>query len=69
VELTVSPPVDDPTERALNTALRAIEVDTPRVRAYDDAWRRAALHEGVEGDDAEVGYVPSPRSTRGATRA
>jgi hypothetical protein len=66
MELSVSPPVDDRTDRALRTVLG---VDTTRVRAYDDAWRRAALREGVERDDAEVGYAPSPRSTRGATRA
>ena len=40
-------------------------------RGRDDqgAWRRAGLQEGVERDDADVGYTPSPRSTRGATRA
>jgi hypothetical protein len=69
MELSVSPPVADSTEHALRDALRTIGVDTPRARAYEDAWRRAALQEGVEGDDADVRYAPSPRSTRGATRA
>ncbi len=64
----MSPPVDESTAQALDTALRAIGIDSQSVRAYDDAWRRAALHEGVE-DEADAGYAPSPRSTRGATRA
>jgi hypothetical protein len=36
--------------------------------AYDSAWRTAGLKDGVEEDEPE-GYAPSPRSTRGATRA
>ena len=41
-------------------------VRSPR---YTDSWRYAALREGVERDEDEAGYAPSPRSTRGATRA
>lgn len=36
----------------------------------DNAWRAAALAEAVDRDPRDVdGYAPSPRSTRGATRA
>lgn len=35
---------------------------------YESAWRATGLREGVEGEEAED-YAPSPRSTRGATRA
>ncbi len=36
---------------------------------YDSAWRRAAAREAVDRQPAVVRYAPSPRSTRGATRA
>ena len=36
--------------------------------AYRSAWRRAALREGTD-DEPVPRYAPSPRSTRGATRA
>ena len=69
VELSVTPAVDDATERALHSALGSVGASTPRVQAYESAWRQAALSEGVERGDADAGYAPSPRSTRGATRA
>jgi hypothetical protein len=69
VELSVTPAVDESTERALRSALAAVGADAPRAQVYEGAWRRAALAEGVERDDPDVGYAPSPRSTRGATRA
>ena len=65
----MTPPVDDSTERVLRAALQAAGVDVLRGRDDQGAWRRAGLLEGVERDDADVGYTPSPRSTRGATRA
>ncbi len=49
--------------------LGAAGIWTARSPRYVDAWRNAALREGVERDEPEVGYAPSPRSTRGATRA
>jgi hypothetical protein len=55
--------------RALETALGAAGIRTVRSPRYLDAWRTAALREGVERDEPEAGYAPSPRSTRGATRA
>ena len=35
---------------------------------YESAWRAAGLKDAVEEDEPE-GYAPSPRKTRGATRA
>jgi len=69
VELSVTPALDDSTERALRSALGAVKADTSQAEAYVSAWRRAGLAEGVEQDDADPGYALSPRSTRGATRA
>jgi hypothetical protein len=65
VELDVTPSIDEPTEQALRLALA--ESWRPATPA-ESTWRRAALHEAVERDDAED-YAFSPRSTRGATRA
>ena len=53
----------------LETALGAAGMRTMRSPRYADSWRNAALREGVERDEPEAGYAPSPRSTRGATRA
>ena len=36
--------------------------------AYESAWRAAGVREVVDADELED-YAPSPRSTRGATRA
>ena len=69
VKLTVVPPIDDSVRRALETALGAAGIRTVRSPRYADSWRNAALREGVERDEPEAGYAPSPRSTRGATRA
>lgn len=59
---------------AIRTALAeaGVRPDEPPV-GYTSAWRRAAVAEAVE-DELErslpaAGYAPSPRSTRGATRA
>ena len=49
--------------------LGAAGIRTVRSPRYADSWRTAALREGVERDEPESGYAPSPRSTRGATRA
>ena len=55
--------------QAVLRALREAGVDSSRPSGYDDAWRRAALREAVAGDEPELGYALSPRSTLGATRA
>jgi hypothetical protein len=69
MELSVVPSIDDSVRRALETALGAAGIRTMRSPQYTEAWRSAALREGVERDEPEAGYAPSPRSTRGATRA
>ncbi len=69
MELTVVPSVDALLSGALLEAILDAGVVESGSRRYDDAWRQASLLEGVDRDDPEVGYAPSPRSTRGATRA
>ena len=57
------PDADEAVLRALaNEALRERAGAAP----YLSDWRRAALAEGV---DRDPGYAPSPRRSRGATRA
>jgi hypothetical protein len=36
---------------------------------YANSWRSAALREAVDDELEMIPYAPSPRSTRGATRA
>jgi hypothetical protein len=63
MKISVDPPLGEPVERALAELLR----DVPPHRI--EAWREAALREGVERGEPEEDYALSPRSTRGATRA
>jgi hypothetical protein len=69
VQLDTTPAVDSAVRQALLVALSEAGVGTPCASGYDDAWRQAALREAVEGDEPELGYALSPRSTLGATRA
>jgi hypothetical protein len=69
VDLDSTPPLDAAVRRAIFAAFEEAGVHTSGTLAYDDAWRRAALREAVEGDEPELGYALSPRSTLGATRA
>jgi hypothetical protein len=69
VEVEATPPLEDREHRALLRALEQIELGTRTDEPYRHAWRLAALSEAALGDDVEVGYAFSPRSTRGATRA
>jgi hypothetical protein len=70
VDLEAVPPIP-PTELGLlESALAQAGVDldaTPGV--YESAWRQAGLAEATGHADEDGGYTPSPRSTRGATRA
>jgi len=53
-------------EHALGLAgVRPVEVQPASL----SAWRRAAAREAVENPPAPRFYAPSPRKTRGATRA
>ena len=66
------PPVEAALQQAILGVLEEAGVRASSAAGYDQAWRRAALHEGVEGDEGVEqpgGYALSPRSTRGATRA
>ncbi len=69
MDVEAVPSLDGPGKEAVIEALgrAGVRVEVAPA-AYASAWRAAGLRDGVEGDDAE-GYAPSPRSTRGATRA
>jgi hypothetical protein len=69
VGLSVDPPVEKQVYEALVAAFADSGVPADTSPRYGDAWRLAALHEGMERDEPEPGYALSPRSTRGATRA
>jgi hypothetical protein len=69
MELDAAPAIDAAVRQALLAALEDAGVRALRASDYDDAWRLAALREGIGDDDTQDGYAPSPRSTLGATRA
>jgi hypothetical protein len=69
VRLSARPPLDTPVEQALVELLRESRGVAPSHAPCTDAWRQAALREGVDASEPEPGYALSPRSTRGATRA
>lgn len=69
MEIRATPAVDAAEQRALLVALERADVRYPGSELYRQAWRRAGLLEAVDDDEQAVGYAPSPRSTRGATRA
>lgn len=69
MDIEVVPPVAAPGQRALTEALERAGVTTDGAPSeYESAWRTAGLHEAAGLDEPED-YAPSPRSTRGATRA
>ncbi len=65
----MTPPLEPREHEALVTALEQENPSLGGDEAYRQAWRLAGLREAALGDEAEVGYAFSPRSTRGATRA
>jgi hypothetical protein len=70
MELRLVPTADRDVADAVATAVSRAglePVDTPD--AYASPWRVTALAESVDRESVEAAYVPSPRSTRGATRA
>jgi hypothetical protein len=69
VDVDATPPLGPRGHEALVTALEQENPSLGRDETYRQAWRLASLREAVLGDEAEVGYAFSPRSTRGATRA
>ncbi len=84
IELVPDPGVDDPAWRAVAAALaRADMMDDLRLAASEGAWRCSGLKDAVERSVGPAGaipsfvpsgcvpsgYVPPPRSARGAPRA
>jgi hypothetical protein len=69
VDIEAVPPVDSSGQRAVIEALEraGVRVEVAPA-AYESAWRAVGLSEAVDGEEPEA-YAPSPRSTRGATRA
>jgi len=68
--LEIAPPLPEAERNALSHALEraGIRLDS-RPEAYASAWWRTAAQEGVDNLPVPTRYAPSPRSTRGATRA
>lgn len=62
-------PLGDDERRALERALEEAGVGVQeQPQPYGSAWRQTAAREAIDGEPLD-GYAPSPRSTRGATRA
>jgi hypothetical protein len=68
--LQVTPPLPDAERQAVGHALEraGIWLDA-RPAAYASPWWRTAALEAVDNAPVPARYAPSPRSTRGATRA
>jgi hypothetical protein len=71
VEIDAMPRLTATEDTALRRAFALAGVRLDRApAAYTSEWRRAAACEAVGGElSAPRRYAPSPRSTRGATRA
>lgn len=69
MDVEATPPLEERERRAVLAALERVDLGTRADEPYRHAWRQAALSEAALGDDVEVAYAFSPRSTRGATRA
>jgi len=69
VELQAEPPLDPALAKALWAVLEDVGPWSSEPGHYGDRWRRAAVTEGIEGDEVAFDYAFSPRRTRGATRA
>jgi hypothetical protein len=75
VDFDAVPPLTAPESEAIRDVLSRVGVQLEPARVpYDSAWRQAGVAEAT--DDVEHAspaalppYAPSPRSTRGATRA
>ncbi|HJR94419.1 MAG TPA: hypothetical protein VJ807_03225 [Gaiellaceae bacterium] len=69
MHLEATPPLSEGEHRALVAALEHAVSSWQALDPYGKSWRQAALREAALGDETEIGYAFSPRSTRGATRA
>jgi hypothetical protein len=68
----IAPPLTEAGRRALGHALERAGVRLDGLPAiYTSPWRRTAAREAVDNQPPRPSarYAPSPRSTRGATRA
>jgi hypothetical protein len=68
--LEIDPTVPEAAQTAVVRALATAGVRMQREPdVYASPWRRAGAREAVECQPPVARYAPSPRSTRGATRA
>jgi hypothetical protein len=67
--MVVVPRVTAAQTRALAAVIEEAGIRPPYGHGYESVWRRSALREAVARCEGEDAYAPSPRSTRGATRA
>ena len=63
------PPLATSEREALELALTLTGIRSAGPTAYASPWRNEGLLEAVDADEESTPYAPSPRSTRGATRA
>ena len=69
MSLEVVPPVSGGESAALRRGLTTLGVRLDgQPEPYRNPWRRTALREATDNEPVPR-YAPSPRSTRGATRA
>ena len=69
MNVEITPAIEEAQRAALLAALERAAVRADEDDPYRRPWRTAGLREAAEGDEADVRYAFSPRSTRGATRA
>ncbi len=69
MEIVAHPPLATSEREALERALERAGIRSAGPVAYTSPWRNAGLLEAVDADEEPAPYAPSPRSTRGATRA
>lgn len=70
MQLEVHPPLPESQQAGLRQALALAGVRIAVTQeALNGAWFRAAVREAVDREPVVARYAPSPRSTRGATRA
>jgi hypothetical protein len=70
VHLDVDPPLEEEHVAAIGRALAEAGIRLDELpEPYLGEWRRTAACEAVDSEHSPVDQAPSPRSTRGATRA
>jgi hypothetical protein len=70
VELETTPALSEPESTVLRRAIESVQAGFVTSHpGYESAWRKTATREAADRLPAVARYAPSPRSTRGATRA